>query len=1350
MDPHQTMTGIPSAAALVLMSGESTNHKANCKSALRPSQSEAEAVTDVIKYQWKRAKDEFDNNKQKLTGASVTNRDLGLRKSYTNMTLLRVPHGLEHLNIFSNGDSGSNDDRCTNADSTNGTQPNNNLPLTPRTREQVNQFSMEKEQKIKRSLTEYDDWRRSIREHVEHSISSKVDERLDTPPEEKLRRARLYHQQQQQHLKRNKEFEPVEEQEILETASSRLDRPSEDWQKRFASASKSSYETSGVNPRPLSRLHSTIKETSAAINSMSNPQESRSIPSSSYQTNHPSILEPSPENTLYEQRVKLFSKFNKEGFRDAIRKGELQDGVKIGQYVDVNGTVLTNHGPFWPVGFGPMVPTPHHIVSSNQSHESLWTKETNKLVSNEKAAKRIVQYYGSGVWEQPLLIYDSSSIDPGQLVPPDEQVPLTCPPHLEFESRFESGNLHHVYRVGQWEYELVLKPDMFTERHTQWYYFRVRNMIPQATYTFRIINFTKPDSLYNYGMRPLFYSETNSSAKQQGWVRAGHHVEYNNTSLTDQIKSLPDVVRNRNYFVLSFQVEFPHQKDTCYFAHCYPYPFTRLRNYVEMLMEQTHRQKMFRREILCETRARNTCYLLTITSNQVPDSGKKAIVMTCRVHPGETNSSWVLEGFLDFITSQHHIAQVLRKQYIFKVVPCLNPDGVIVGNYRCSLFGRDMNRNYRRPKREFFPTIWHVKNLIERTMQRNEVLMYVDLHGHSRRHNVFMYGCDASYLEGEAELPENYLNERLFPFLMSMKGPELFSFSKSKFHIKKCKESTGRVVMFRDYKIFNSFTMETSLSGSNTCATMTQPGKHFGIQDLKRVGHVFGEALFEYTKIISDQLAQHDYILELTRVIAHQMIDQSCADTSSAQQTLNTSGAADHGNQLNQSQSSDNQPQQQQPTAEQQKQLKEQQDAHLAAAKAEKDKAVAEVANVLSKTKNLKDCLKLLERIKRADMSVQSETDDSDSTSESEFLDSRSAKLKKKFRSRKKSVQVDSKKSSAEMGSRSGQGGGGDLLASKRTLQSISMYQSPYASRSGGGFPIFTEERILDRKKHTKRPQKHHQSVANGYNESTIISTEPEADERNMDNNDSLRSHNRLHSPPPPPQEQTAIINGSLISTRQHHNHSHASNHSQSHSHSSRNPKFNYSIGNTTPNDAIAHHYSTEGERLEPSPEDSFTQEQCMQSLKPPKTTTLHSTSSRLSASTPTPNNPKAQSQDQVTKRSMTPVKNLFIDAFGDQAQHNLTRQQQMHRNRTPVGSALTTALMPPNGFNHINGNSSLSHLKSTQTTLVHHVNHHHPQNFNPNAPTVGESLAMKALYNGGRAVDRTNGTIISYYIKKK
>ena len=52
---------------------------------------------------------------------------------------------------------------------------------------------------------------------------------------------------------------------------------------------------------------------------------------------------------------------------------------------------------------------------------------------------------------------------------------------------------------GQFEYELVLRPDLYTRRHTQWYYFRVQNMIANITYRFRIINLMKKGSLYNEG-----------------------------------------------------------------------------------------------------------------------------------------------------------------------------------------------------------------------------------------------------------------------------------------------------------------------------------------------------------------------------------------------------------------------------------------------------------------------------------------------------------------------------------------------------------------------------------------------------------------------------------------------------------------------------------------------------------------------------------------------------------------------------------------------------------------------------------------------------------------------------------
>ena len=52
---------------------------------------------------------------------------------------------------------------------------------------------------------------------------------------------------------------------------------------------------------------------------------------------------------------------------------------------------------------------------------------------------------------------------------------------------------------GMFEYELVLKTDLYTSRHTQWYFFRVHNVQPGITYRFKIVNLLKSDSLYNYG-----------------------------------------------------------------------------------------------------------------------------------------------------------------------------------------------------------------------------------------------------------------------------------------------------------------------------------------------------------------------------------------------------------------------------------------------------------------------------------------------------------------------------------------------------------------------------------------------------------------------------------------------------------------------------------------------------------------------------------------------------------------------------------------------------------------------------------------------------------------------------------
>ena len=71
---------------------------------------------------------------------------------------------------------------------------------------------------------------------------------------------------------------------------------------------------------------------------------------------------------------------------------------------------------------------------------------------------------------------------------------------------------------------------------------------------------------------------------------------------------------------------------------------------------------------------------------------KPVVVITARVHPGETGASWMMQGVLDYVTSNVPRAVELRKRAVLKLIPVLNPDGVAVGNNRTSLCGKDLNR----------------------------------------------------------------------------------------------------------------------------------------------------------------------------------------------------------------------------------------------------------------------------------------------------------------------------------------------------------------------------------------------------------------------------------------------------------------------------------------------------------------------------------------------------------------------------------------------------------------------------------------------------------------------------------
>ena len=77
---------------------------------------------------------------------------------------------------------------------------------------------------------------------------------------------------------------------------------------------------------------------------------------------------------------------------------------------------------------------------------------------------------------------------------------------------------------------------------------------------------------------------------------------------------------------------------------------------------------------------------------------KPVVFLSARVHPGETPSSFVLNGIINFILREEdEQAKLLREKFVFKIIPCLNPDGVFRGYYRQDTLNQNLNRFYKNP-----------------------------------------------------------------------------------------------------------------------------------------------------------------------------------------------------------------------------------------------------------------------------------------------------------------------------------------------------------------------------------------------------------------------------------------------------------------------------------------------------------------------------------------------------------------------------------------------------------------------------------------------------------------------------
>lgn len=72
---------------------------------------------------------------------------------------------------------------------------------------------------------------------------------------------------------------------------------------------------------------------------------------------------------------------------------------------------------------------------------------------------------------------------------------------------------------------------------------------------------------------------------------------------------------------------------------------------------------------------------------------------------------------------------------------------------------------------------------------------------------------------------------------------DMFGFDDCSFLVQKSKESTARIVMWREFNLVNSFTLEASFLGPNKGSNS---GLHFSSTHLQKMGHMFCRTLVDY------------------------------------------------------------------------------------------------------------------------------------------------------------------------------------------------------------------------------------------------------------------------------------------------------------------------------------------------------------------------------------------------------------------------------------------------------------------------------------------------------------------------
>ncbi|KPI87282.1 zinc carboxypeptidase putative metallo-peptidase Clan MC Family M14 [Leptomonas seymouri] len=183
-------------------------------------------------------------------------------------------------------------------------------------------------------------------------------------------------------------------------------------------------------------------------------------------------------------------------------------------------------------------------------------------------------------------------------------------------------------------------------------------------------------------------------------------------------------------------------------------------------------------------------------------SGKKVVLVSGRVHPGEVTASHGVHGLISFLLSSEPRAIQLREHFIFFIVPMLNPDGVSRGHSRLDQYGNNLNRCYNDPDPETQPTVLALRCVFEHLQRtyRERFIMYLDFHSHASQSSGFMFGNS---------LPVRVHHWNLFfPRLVELHARHVFSFGLCRFGRVHMTSKDGASRVLFGSSLIHSYTVE--------------------------------------------------------------------------------------------------------------------------------------------------------------------------------------------------------------------------------------------------------------------------------------------------------------------------------------------------------------------------------------------------------------------------------------------------------------------------------------------------------------------------------------------------------------